>query len=68
MTYVEDNAVNFLRKYDVTYIIVGVYERAYFPPPVFDKFDRMLQEGLIKVAYTNPGTTIYQVTPALSGN
>jgi uncharacterized membrane protein len=52
MTYVEDNAVNFLRKYDVTYIIVGVYERAYFPPPVFDKFDRMLQEGLIKVAFT----------------
>jgi YYY domain-containing protein len=68
LTYIERDAVNFLRKYDVTYIVVGEYERAFYPSPSFDKFTVMLKEGLIKVAYSNPGTTIYQVTDKLSGN
>jgi YYY domain-containing protein len=68
MTSSVTDAVNFLRKYDVTYIVVGEYERAYYPSPTFDKFNQMVSQGLIKVAYQNPGTTIYQVASGLAGN
>ena len=54
-------AQDFLKKYDVSFIIVGGYERAYFSPDSFKKFEQMTDAGLLKVAYKNEGTTIYQM-------
>jgi uncharacterized membrane protein len=68
MTFDEQAALNFLKKYNVSYIVVGEYERAYFPPPSFEKFDLMVKDGTLKVAHQNEGTTIYEVTGLLAGN
>jgi uncharacterized membrane protein len=62
-----DWSVKFLRKYDVRYVIVGPMERAYYPPEGLAKFDTLVARGLLKIAYQNPGVTIYEVTPALAG-
>jgi YYY domain-containing protein len=68
MTYNEIEAVDFLEKYGVTYIVVGQYERAYFPSPSLDKFDSMVKKGILQVAYRNEGTIIYEVAGAAAGN
>ena len=53
---------DFLKKYDVRYIIVGPMEQAYyFPSGGLAKFDAMVARGQLSVAYQNPGVTIYQV-------
>jgi uncharacterized membrane protein len=59
-------ALEFLRKYDVRYIIVGPQERGLYadedgtPVPGFAKFDE--QEGrLWRAVYEDGGTTIYEV-------
>ncbi len=54
-------AVNTLRRYNVSYVIVGGLERAYFDPAGIAKFEQMLDLGLLRTAYENAGTTIYQV-------
>jgi uncharacterized membrane protein len=63
----EDYALSFIREYAARYIIVGPMERAYYPPEGIAKFDDMAASGLLKVAYQNPGVTIYEVTSALAG-
>jgi len=55
-----DQAVDFIRKYDVEFIIVGPMERAYYPPQALTKFDEMVQGGQLRLAYENPGVKIYQ--------
>jgi YYY domain-containing protein len=53
---------DFLKKYDVRYIIVGPMEQAYyFPSGGLAKFEAMVARGQLAVAYQNPGVTIYQV-------
>ncbi len=61
-------SANFLRKYDVRYIIVGPMERAYYPAEGLAKFDQWAAQGLLKIAHQNPGVTIYEVTPAITGH
>jgi len=61
LTADEAEAQAFLKKYDVSYIVVGGYELAYYPPESFVKFERMVDEGALRVAYQNDGTVIYQV-------
>lgn len=61
MTGDEDWALGFLKEYDVGYVVVGDYERAYFPPPSLAKFEFMAEEGLLNAAYQNEGTVIYEV-------
>jgi uncharacterized membrane protein len=50
-----------LDKYGVKYIIVGQLERALYPGPGLDKFEKA-DGSLWKVVYHQGDTTIYQVT------
>jgi uncharacterized membrane protein len=51
-----------LTRYNVKYIYVGDLEKAYYPAETLAKFDRMVQSGELRVAYSNPGVTLYEVT------
>ena len=55
-----DAAWNVIRKYGVTFIVVGGLERAYYAAGGLEKFDRMVGQGL-EVAYRADGVTIYRV-------
>jgi YYY domain-containing protein len=68
MTFNENDAMDFLEKYDVAYVVVGQYERAYFPSPSLAKFDSMVEKGMLSVAYRNDGTVIYEVVDTVAGN
>jgi uncharacterized membrane protein len=50
-----------LKKYDVRYIVVGPLERAYYDQQGLDKFQLMVEEGSLRVAYSNEQVTIYEV-------
>ncbi|HLF03094.1 MAG TPA: DUF2298 domain-containing protein [Anaerolineales bacterium] len=68
ITFDEQEALKFLQKYDVKYVVVGEYEYAYYPPPSLKKFSDMVAAGMLKVAYQNQGTTIYEVAGGVAGN
>ncbi len=55
-----DRTLELLAAYQVRYVVLGDLERTYYPPEALAKFDRMVQDGLARVAYRNPGTTIYE--------
>jgi YYY domain-containing protein len=59
-----DSALSFLKRYGVCYIYVGGYERAYYSPVGLDKFDTMVDQGLLRLAYDSHGTKIYEVLDA----
>jgi uncharacterized membrane protein len=59
--------MNFLRKYDVRYVVVGAYERAVYPAAGLAKFEFLRQQGVLTPVYQNPGAVIYQVNPTLAG-
>jgi uncharacterized membrane protein len=50
-----------LREYDVRYIVVGPLERAYYDELGLNKFDYMVDDGTLEVAFDNEGVTIYEV-------
>jgi len=54
-------AKKILNRYGVKYIYVGELERMYYPQDGLAKFDQMAQEGALRIAYENPGVTIYEV-------
>jgi uncharacterized membrane protein len=57
-------ALGFLRRYQVKYIVVGDLERAYYAPEGLSKFQQMVQDGKLQVAFGAAGAsevTIYQV-------
>jgi hypothetical protein len=45
----------------VKYIINGDMERIYHTPSGQAKFQNLLADGTIRIAYQNEGTTIYEV-------
>jgi uncharacterized membrane protein len=51
-----------LEEYDVRYIVVGPLERAYYDPAGLHKFEWMVAEGTLQVAFSNEGVTVYEVT------
>jgi YYY domain-containing protein len=55
------SALDFLKRYGVRYIYVGGYEQAYFDPASLGKFDTMVEEGLLRLAYDSHGVKIYEV-------
>lgn len=55
-------AQRILNRYNVRYLIVGALERAYYSPDGLAKFERMTQQGALRVAYQNEGATVYEVT------
>jgi YYY domain-containing protein len=50
-----------LGKYNVRYIVVGPMEQAYYDPVGLSKFERMVADGMLEVAFRNEGVTIYEV-------
>jgi uncharacterized membrane protein len=54
-------AWNILRFYDVRYVIVGRLEQAYYEAEGLAKFDRMVELGLLDLAFREGNSTIYQV-------
>ncbi len=54
-----NEALSFLNRYDVKYIVVGEYELAYYPVEGIDKFRRMVGMDLIDVRYKNDSVVIY---------
>jgi YYY domain-containing protein len=63
-----DYARTVLRRYKPGYIVVGPLERSQYGEDGLGKFDDMVESGDLRVAYQNPGVTIYEVlrpTPAL---
>jgi uncharacterized membrane protein len=55
-----DQAIEFLRRFDVKYVIVGQTERNYYDEEGFTKFEQGLR-GTLKVAFENEKLTIYEV-------
>jgi YYY domain-containing protein len=49
--------------YNVSYIIVGDLEKAYYPIAGLEKFDAMVDMGLLDVVYREGSATVYQVRP-----
>ena len=56
-----DEAMEILERYGVGYVYVGAYERAYYSAVGLEKFDRMAEQGMLRVAYDAHGVTIYEV-------
>jgi YYY domain-containing protein len=58
------DALAFLHQYDVHFIVVGDLERAYYPADGLAKFERMVSDGHLVVAFESgpaaPGLRIYQ--------
>jgi uncharacterized membrane protein len=54
-------AQNILAKYDVSYIYVGQLEWVLYSPAGLNKFDQMVESGLLEEVYRNAGTSIYKV-------
>jgi uncharacterized membrane protein len=50
-----------LTRYGVRYVYVGGYERAYYSAVGLDKFERMVEGGLLRAVYDARGVTIYEV-------
>jgi uncharacterized membrane protein len=57
-----DDALSFLKKYEVRYVMVGQLERIYYPAEGLAKFENGIQ-GSLKLVHTNPGLQIYEVQP-----
>jgi YYY domain-containing protein len=50
-----------IQHYNVGYVIVGYPERLYYPAAGLAKFDQMVAEGRLRVAYKNEHVTLYEV-------
>jgi len=60
-TLIMSHAWEILTRYGVRYVYVGAYERAYYSPGGLAKFDVMVDQGLLRVAYDVQGVRIYEV-------
>ena len=52
-------ALAFLRRYEVRYVVVGGYERVYYPITGLDKFKQMADAGMLEIAYDNGDVIVY---------
>lgn len=50
-----------LQRYDVAYVIVGGLEHSYYPASSLAKLDKMVEQGLLEVAYQQDTSKIYKV-------
>lgn len=60
-SFLADDARQIIDRYRVKYIVVGPLERSYYPPEGLAKFDQMVAEGALRVAYQNDGAVLYEV-------
>jgi uncharacterized membrane protein len=57
-------AEQFLNQHQVQYIIVGDLERAYYDPNGFNKFQDMVNQGMLKIVFGDNSantTTIFEI-------
>jgi YYY domain-containing protein len=54
-------AAGILARYGVGYVYVGEYERAYYDQQGLGKLERMVEQGLLRVAYQANGVKLYEV-------
>ena len=54
-------ALELLEEYGVAYIVVGSLERGYYDARGVSKFEAMVDDGSLILAYANEGTRIYRV-------
>jgi YYY domain-containing protein len=54
-------AKKILDRYDVRYVYVGELEKMAYPQDGLAKLDRMVQDGMLRVVYQNPGVKVYEV-------
>ena len=50
-----------IEELDITYIYVGQLERTVYPARSLAKFDALLEEGYLELAYENPRVRVYKV-------
>ena len=55
-----DRAEELLRRYDVSYVILGELERIYYSEPGLSKFPQMAEQGLLRQVYSRDGVVIYR--------
>ncbi len=60
-TQSKNAALDLIDQYRVRYIVVGDLERIYYLPHGIEKFDRMVEDGDLELAYANDRTSIYRV-------
>ncbi len=56
-----ETALRILRYYDVSYIIVGDLERAYYTQVGLAKFDTMVEQGYLELVYEQGNSRVYHV-------
>ncbi len=56
-----EQAMHILRRYEVRYVILGPYERAYMLPEGLRKFTTMVEHGWLEPVYEDEFSTIYRV-------
>ena len=54
-------ALTLIRRYNARYIILGQLERSYYDPAGLAKFQQMVDNGFLRIAYRDAGTTVYAV-------
>jgi len=64
-TTAASRALSVLARYDVRYVYVGAYERAYYDSAGLAKFDDLADQGLLQVVYDAQGVKIYEVVADL---
>jgi uncharacterized membrane protein len=62
-----DTTLVFLEKYGVNLIMVGDLEHAYYDPLGLTKFDRMVDQGYLRLIYERGSTRIYEVIRTQGG-
>jgi YYY domain-containing protein len=55
-----DFARTFLERYDVSYVVLGPLEKAYYAGLYAPKFDALVENGTLRVAYQNAGVTLFE--------
>ena len=56
-----DTAWDILRHYDVSYVVVGDLEHAFYPVSGLAKFDEMVSQGKMEVVYDEGKSVVYKV-------
>ncbi len=60
-TFDSRQGMKILDRHDVSYVILGPYERAYMMPEGLPKFATMVEQGWLEVVYADELSTIYRV-------
>jgi uncharacterized membrane protein len=60
-TTVPERALDILKTYDVKYVILAPYERAYMAPEGLRKFQTMVDRAWLEIVYQDEASTIYRV-------